>query len=276
MKRLYRNAFVPAIAALILTACSSQSVDTNNAIAFSRLSDNRSVVYEGSAEAYFSDKDINEFDTVSLVLPTVIGTHDIRPLQDSIFMAAFDTTGVEHHALIDGFFDKVSDLGQYKARIVKSDSLSLQTADGYNSVNGIVISLTGRFLVYCVTKDYYEPRAAHGASLKKYINYNIITGRFITLADIFTANGMKELPALIAERANSIRSSIGPTDITSLPSGGNFYISPDEEIVFVYQEYEVASYAQGIISISFSPYELTKYMTPEAIDLFGLQGLGNV
>lgn len=276
MNRLYRNAIVPAIAALILTSCGGQSVDTNDTIAFSRLSGNRSVVYEGSAEAYFSDNDINEFDTVSIMLPTVIGEHDIRPLQDSIFMAAFDTTGVEHKALVSAFFDKVSVLDRYKPRIISGDSLSLQTADGYNVVYGTVINLTGRFMVYCVTKGNYEPHAAHGSSIRKYINYNTATGRVITLDDLFTAEGISDLPALIAERANSMRSSIGPTDISALPSGGNFYISPDEEIVFVYQEYEVASYAQGFISIAFYPYELTKYMKPAAIDLFGLQDLGNV
>ena len=42
-----------------------------------------------------------------------------------------------------------------------------------------------------------------------------------------------------------MEASIGSTDITEIPCGGNFYLTPDGEIVFSYQPYEVASYAQG-------------------------------
>ena len=64
------------------------------------------------------------------------------------------------------------------------------------------------------------------------------------------------------------------TTITDLPCDNNFYISSEGEIVFSYQPYEVASYAQGIIDIPFYPYELVSYMTPYAINFFGLTDLG--
>ena len=43
--------------------------------------------------------------------------------------------------------------------------------------------------------------------------------------------------------------------------------------MFVYKPYEIASFAQGIISIPFYPYELVDYMTAESIDLFNLVDL---
>lgn len=51
-------------------------------------------------------------------------------------------------------------------------------------------------------------------------------------------------------------------------------LAPGGEIVFVYQPYEVASYAQGKIRVSFYPYELVDYMTPFAVNYFKLSDIG--
>lgn len=114
------------------------------------------------------------------------------------------------------------------------------------------------------------PRAAHGMTVKHYINYLTDSGKIITLNDIFTPAGIADLPAIIAKRAADRVAILGPTEVDSLPANGNFYISPSREIVFSYQPYEVASFAQGFINIAFYPYELVSYMTPEAIKYFGL------
>ena len=63
---------------------------------------------------------------------------------------------------------------------------------------------------------------------------------------------------------------LGPTDITALPSMGNFYLDLDGHIVFVYQPCEVASHAQGEIAVPFYDFQLSDYMTAEGSALFGL------
>jgi hypothetical protein len=81
------------------------------------------------------------------------------------------------------------------------------------------------------------------------------------------------LPERIAEQAEAMSDMIGPTTVGDLPADGNFYISSEGEIVFAYQPYEVASYAQGPINIPFYSYELIDYMTDEGIALFHLEDL---
>ena len=76
---------------------------------------------------------------------------------------------------------------------------------------------------------------------------------------------------MLRQRATQLAPAIGPTDIQSLPSMGNFYISLDDALVFVYQPYEVASYAQGSIAISFYPYQLTELLTPLGLKIFHLE-----
>jgi hypothetical protein len=66
---------------------------------------------------------------------------------------------------------------------------------------------------------------------------------------------------------------IGATSVSELPADGNFYISSEGEIVFSYQPYEIASFAQGTINIPFYAYELIDYMSAEGIELFNLEDL---
>ena len=84
---------------------------------------------------------------------------------------------------------------------------------------------------------------------------------------------LKDLPALIARRAIEQEATFGPTKISSLPANDNFYISADGEIVFAYQPYEIASYAQGFINVPFFPYELAEHMTPAGLAIFGLDSI---
>ncbi|MDE6158420.1 MAG: RsiV family protein [Muribaculaceae bacterium] len=59
----------------------------------------------------------------------------------------------------------------------------------------------------------------------------------------------------------------GTTDINALPGDDNFYLTPDGNIIFAYQPYEVASYAQGEIQIPIPAYMISQYLTPEAQEL---------
>lgn len=255
----------------MFSACNQNSSYDDKTISFAQMTQSRGYILEGSAKDYQTEKDLTFLDSASLIVPTLIGNKDIRVLQDSIFSIAFDTIGVDHKVLAEAYFDKVAADNGYKAVAKDNDSITIDICDGFNVVSGAVNTLTPDMLVYCVTNESYAPRAAHGITTKRYVNYSISDGNIITLGDIFTPQGLKDLPEAIARRATDLASVFGPTEVTALPSGGNFYISPAGEIVFVYQQYEVASFAQGIISIPFYPYELASYMTAGGLHIFGLQ-----
>ncbi len=127
------------------------------------------------------------------------------------------------------------------------------------------------FLSYAVETDFYYPRSAHGSSNTKYINYDIESGRIIELDDIFVHEKMNdELVDKIRERAKAMEALAGPISIEGLPANGNFYVTNSGDIVFAYQPYEAASYAQGVIDVRFQPYELTDMMSKEGRQLFNL------
>jgi len=260
-----------AVAGLSICSCSDRSAHNDNTISFSELSESRTYRLDNSAKAYGTDKDIIIFDSVSLLVPSKIANQDLKALQDSIFKTAFDTTGVDHHALVEKYFaNTVSDSG-FKCTKIDKDSITVTIADGFDIVEGKVINLTPKLLVYCVTNSRYLPHAANGMTIKEYINYRNDTGRIITLRDLFSPAGIGNLPALIAKRASDLSALFGPTEVTALPVGDNYYISPSGEIVFAYQPYEIASHAQGIINVPFYPYELIDCLTAEGIELFDLQ-----
>lgn len=259
-------------ATLIVGSCTRQSAYTDTTISFAELSQSSYYILTDSFAELESDREMMFLDSVSMVIPTLIVRNDIRPLQDSIFKTAFDTIGVDYNAVIKSYFKKAADESGYAAHPTDA-KISLSRADGCEIVKGYLVNLSSEWLVYCVSHRSMTPKAAHGMRINEYINYRINDGHIITLSDLFTEDGLAQLPKVIAERADNNTSLYGPTEVTGLPANSNFYISADQEIVFSYQPYEVASYAQGFIDVAFYPYELVSYMTPQAILMFKLSDL---
>lgn len=267
------NYLLPALALAlglgVATSCSKSEKATDNTIEFKTISKTVNYQLEGTAKAYQSDNDIQYQDSATVILPVKIYGHDIKPLQDTIMSVAFDTIAPTFDEAINSLFVKaVADVGyEYK---VAPDSLPRNDIDGSTIIEGEVYSISLDMLTYRITSYTYFPAAAHGLTLTNYVTYDLRKGQVINLQDLFTPAGLKQLPGLIAQRAKELEPAIGPTDIMALPSQGNFFIGLDDTITFVYQPYEVASYAQGLIAISFYPYQLTELMTPLGLEIFHL------
>ncbi len=271
MKRLSALLIPAALVAALMVSCShSDNQESSDTIAFQSMGGSAAFRLQGSAGDFDRDSDLVYFDTVAMVLPVKVCGHDLSALRDTIMRAAFDTVAVDINDAMQSFFKASASETGYQlveVPVVKDDEAE---ADGITVVSGSVFSLTTDMLTYRVTNFTGMPGAAHGVSLNTYITYSLSEGRIITLADLFTAEGLEKLPDMIARRANALKSSLGRTSITELPSNGNFYIDLDGDIVFVYPPYEVASYAQGEICVPFYPYQLTEYMTDNALRLFHL------
>lgn len=263
-----------ATAVLLFSSCGIRSDRDEHTISFVSLNQTGAYTLDGTAGLFGVKSDLLFIDSVSLIIPDIVGNNDVSALRDSIFSAAFDTIGVDRKAIVDNYFDKIVAETGYDASPLSTDSVDIYSADGFNIITGSVTNLTPDLMVYCITTDNYAPRAAHGYTTKRYINYSVDDGRIITLDGIFTPAGLQALPALIAKRAGNLFAVLGPTEISALPSSDNFYISTSEEIVFVYQPYEVASFAQGIIEVPLYPYELSNYMTAYGLKIFGLGDIG--
>lgn len=267
--RLIANACIIAMLATLCIGCSDNSSEKNNRMEFYSLSGTKVFVMENSAHDFGRETDVAYRDSVSMVIPDHIYGHDMAVLRDSIMEAAFDTITDNPADALASFYGKNVDCLGYTP-VEVSDSAYHDDVDGLTIIMGNVFSLTTRRMTYHIANYTYNPGAAHGMESSRYITYDIAEEQIVTLADLFTAEGLSELPRLIAAKAKALESAIGPTNVESLPSDGNFYVSTDDEIVFVYQPYEVASYAQGIIHIAFYPYQLSEYLTPQGLNFFGM------
>lgn len=265
MKRLFLYAIIAV--ALATASCSHDSSDK---ITFESYEAINFWVYEATP----NDTDVVYADSVSMMMPVAIYDYDISALRDTILSRAFGYTNIplaeaaekwmSANAKDNGCTDKpIATNGQYDPA-------------GFDYVSGFVANLQPDILVYCIRQEGYENGAAHGLTTRRYINFALKNGgHILTLSDIFTEEGLAELPARIAEQAQALSDRIGPTTIDSLPDDGNFYISSEDEIVFAYQPYEVSSYAERTIDIPFDPYELVEYMTPKGIHMFHLEDLAD-
>lgn len=268
--KLRRIVPVVAAAAIVSSVMSCNRRENNDSISFEILNASAAFRLENSAKDFGMDSDLVIVDSVSMVMPEIIFGQDAGVLKDSIMSAAFDTVCEKTSDAIDRFYsNSLEDFG-YSATRRHATGLTFEYADGISLVTGNVLSLTPSMLTYLVTNYVYYPRAAHGMTQTRYITYYISDARILSLSDLFTPEGLEKLPAMIAARAAKLRSQLGPTDIKALPSTGNFYIDVNGSVVFVYQPYEVASYAQGEITVPFYAYQLSDLMTPEGLKIFGL------
>lgn len=258
-----------AMLAALATGCNEQS---KKGLEFFVVEGGGTYRLFNSAREFGTDEDITFTDSVSIMLPNALFENDVRPLYDSILKVAFDTVGTDYDGIVAKYMTRT--IEQFGYNFERVDSVNPGTeADGFNTVSGTLVNLTPDLLVYSVSTSDYQPRAAHGLTTTYYINYDIRGGRVLSFNDLFDAGRADSLAAAIQTQADALEQVIGPTTIASLPAGNNFMLSPGGEIVFVYQPYEVASYAQGAIRISFYPYELVEYMTPFAIKYFNLSDL---
>ena len=107
-KTIFTFASITA-ATLMVGSCSRQSVYTDTTISFAELSQSSYYLLTDSFAEIESDREMMFLDSVSMVIPTLIGHNDIRPLQDSIFKTAFDSIGTDYQAVIKSYFIKAVD-----------------------------------------------------------------------------------------------------------------------------------------------------------------------
>lgn len=246
----------------------STMVKAGESYTFTKLTASRSVSLEGTADDYGTEADAIYTDSVNLMMPMSMGSADVTPLQNAILNKAFGMTGSNVTEVMNNYMKQDADSLGYTVKEVTT--VSLLESQGYNLVTGQVVYLNSDWMSYCVSGEQYYPAAAHGMPYRQYVNYSLTENRVMNISDVIDAAKNADLVNAIKERAAEMEDAIGPTSITELPSNGDFYLNSNGELVFVYQPYEVASYAQGFISIPLYPYEISQYLTPAAKTMFNL------
>lgn len=259
-------------AAMILfgiVACSeSSNVNNNNVTSFNTIKHQQTFALQGSAKDYSTDSDILFSCEADILMPEIIYGFDIDTLKNTILKTAFDTiaTTGSSQLIEDVFRAAASEFGYVPVDTIVPENVY----DGCMIVEGDIAAMTPAILSYSVTVSKYAPRAAHGMYESFFINYDLKNGKIFNLSEIVTPDGLAALPATLRKTARSMRDYVGPTDLTALPADGNFYIDLRNNLVFVYQPYEIASYAQGLIEIPVPAYQISDDLTPYGKSLFNL------
>ena len=109
--------------------------------------------------------------------------------------------------------------------------------------------------VYSAAIDYYEG-GAHGINQRIVMNFDNATGQMLTLADVFVPGYHQTLCDLLLE---ALMEKVGAKDVDELKAKGYLYATDmfapenfelgEETATFVYNPYEIAPYAEGIIEL---------------------------
>ena len=125
-----------------------------------------------------------------------------------------------------------------------------------------------------IAETFEYTRGAHPNSWNKWMNFEKNTGKLLALKDVFMAGSEKPisdmlLEELITEMATRLEDS-SITSLEGLQNAGilnstNMYV-PDnfllekEKVSFLYNKYDIAPYAVGIITLSLPYTSVEKYM----------------
>nr|WP_320038639.1 DUF3298 domain-containing protein [uncultured Bacteroides sp.] len=132
-------------------------------------------------------------------------------------------------------------------------------------------------VLVCQIDTYDYTGGAHGSYASIFINFDLLTGKQIRLADLFKDGYEKELTRLLLsklEKQNKVTSEaeleeIGYFITEPLSPTENFYLN-DDGFTFYYNVYEIAPYVMGPtkIEISFSDVESLMKDENPAIGLY--------
>lgn len=270
MKTLTSTALSIIALSLGLGSCSAPKEEADpNTISFNHERAAAAFSMDSSAVEFGLDSDFTVGCRLDLLMPTHIYGHDLTALTDTIHSIALGQSKLDV-SIKEFFSQSASQFGCSVTPIELSsqmaDSMEMYTNavakfDGFIETKSYVQTLTPYFMSYAVNTNEYAPRAAHGMGTCYYVNYDVNENKIITLDSIFTTTGLEQLPTIVRHKARQMERLLGTTDIQSLPSRNNFYLTADGDIVFAYQVYEVASYVQGQIDVPVEGYVVDSILT---------------
>lgn len=155
---------------------------------------------------------------------------------------------------------------------VKDDDNKLSTSE----INVKMESMTDRLLTYHLGTYSYMAGAAHGIYANNYVTYDLKTEKAVALSDVIADTTLLRTTILksIKQTYEYDKDDLFFPDNGLLPLPRDFFFD-GSVLHVVYQVYEIASYAQGMIDAPIYPYmlkpeEMKRLYTPYALELMDL------
>ena len=230
--------------------------------------------------AYVNDEgDTMYFDnSFSAFWPQIINGKPCPNLQQGLFRAMTDSAGLNQLDQVIDFLLNPANYTEIESEKfipvdeVKDDENKLSTS----KVSVVLESMTDRLLIYHLGTSSYMAGAAHGIYANNYVTYDLKTEKAIAFEDIIADTTLLRTAILksIKQTYDYDKDDLFIPDNGLLPLPRDFHID-DQVFHAVYQVYEIASYAQGMIDAPISPYllkpeEIKRLFTPYGLELLDL------
>jgi len=246
-----------------------QKVTDSTLFQFKNLKFNKMFSYnEGNDTIYFDN-------TIKALWPEVINGKPCAELQQALLRSMTDSAELN---TLDIVVDYLLNPGNYTDydinRLVPVKSI--KTKDEKLSTSEVTVtieSLSDRLLTYRLSTYSYMVGAAHGIYANNYTTYDLKNEKAVALGDIIADTTLLRSTIFksIKDTYNYGKDDLFLPENGLLPLPRDFYIQ-DFALHAVYQVYEIASYAQGMIDAPLYPYmlkpeEMKRMFTPYGLEL---------
>jgi hypothetical protein len=226
---------------------------------------------------YDEERDSLYFDnTITALWPEIINGKPCTELQQALLRAMTDSAELNQlDQVIDFLLNPSNYYSDYfsgplvPVNAVKDDENKLSSSE----IKINMESMTDRLLTYHLGTYSYLAGAAHGIYGHNYVTYDMKTEKAITLNDVIADTTLLRQVTLksIKQTYDYGLDDLFIPDNGLLPLPGDFYFQ-DNVLHVVYQVYEIASYAQGMIDAPIYPYmlkpeEMKRLFTPYGLEL---------
>jgi hypothetical protein len=140
----------------------------------------------------------------------------------------------------------------------------------FDELRVVAESGEGNYLIVCrETADYTG--GAHGNYSNTYYMIDIKNKKSVSINDFFTPEGIKRLTNSVYSLLN-LKAQKSSYDLLSSQENfaltNNFYINKSNEVVFSFNPYEVAPYAQGLIEINLNETDFSPWLSGAGKNIF--------
>lgn len=174
-----------------------------------------------------------------------------KALTGSLFGEQYATMGTQE--AIEAYInDNVDEYRKVNLPLLEaSKDLPHASLSWSDYITGTVTGKHGNILSYTVTKYAYTG-GAHGMTSETALNFDMKTGTLLTEGDFFREGSREKLAELLSRHLTGSLES--PEDssmlfVKSIEPNGNFQVT-EEGVTYIYNQYEIAPYAMGIIRVT--------------------------
>ncbi len=273
-----------AVAIIMMCSCGgnapgSKSSKSSKSSSDSTLCQFSNIKYEKMFSYCDDDGDTLYFDNSFTALwPEVINGKPCEALQQALFRSMTDSAQLNQLDKVVDFLLNPSNYTEVDAKrlvpvkAVRNDENKLSTSE----VKIIMESMTDRLLTYRLSTYSYMAGGAHGIYANNYATYDLKTDKAIALDDIVADTALLRTITLTAikQAYDYDKDDLFFPDNGLLPLPRDFWLD-GSVLHVVYQVYEIASYAQGMIDAPIYPYmlkpeQIKRLYTPYARELMDL------